>query len=64
MLRVAVIGTLVLPLAGTVNSAEIEYVTGDDIPAMGPYSPATALGDLVFTSGQIAFSAKQGKIYP
>ncbi len=62
MLRAVFFGALILPMAGNVVSAEIEYITGDNIPALGPYSPATVLGDLVFTSGQIAFSTKQGKI--
>ena len=62
VMRAAVLGCLVLPLLSHVASAEIEYITGDDIPALGPYSPATALGNLVFTSGQIAFNAELGKV--
>ena len=43
-------------------ATEIEYVSNENIATMGPYSPATAFGDLVFTSGQIALDAKEGKI--
>jgi len=53
---------LTLLLAASFAVADIEYIASEDLPALGPYTPATALGELVFTSGQIAYSAKQGKV--
>jgi len=41
---------------------DIEVVTGDDIPALGPYVPATVFAGVVYTSGQIAFDAESGTI--
>lgn len=43
-------------------AADIEVITGDNIPALGPYVPATVAGGVVYTSGQIAFDAETGKI--
>jgi len=51
---------LVAPAIGM--ATEIEYVSNEDIATLGPYSPATAFGDLVFASGQIAIDSKEGKI--
>lgn len=41
----------------------MENISTDKAPeAIGPYSQAVAQGDLIFTSGQIALSAKTQKI--
>ncbi len=41
----------------------IESLHTDDAPAaIGPYSQAVALGDLIFTSGQIALDPRTGEI--
>lgn len=53
---------LILPLAGCLAAADIEYVTSETLPALGPYTPATVISNLVFTSGQIAFDAEEGKV--
>ena len=53
---------LFLLLASKAMAAEIEIVTGENIPALGPYVPATVAGGVVYTSGQIAFDAMEGKI--
>jgi len=57
----------ILPLAFALSfnyamAADIEVITGENIPALGPYVPATVAGGVVYTSGQIAFDAKAGKI--
>lgn len=52
----------VLVLAGGVMASDIKLVTGDHIPALGPYVPTTVYAGVVYTSGQIAFDADTGKI--
>jgi len=56
------IGAIALSLACSTNAAEIEIITGEHIPALGPYVPATVSAGVVYTSGQIAFDAASGKI--
>ena len=51
-----------LLLAGAVMAADIEIVSGENMPALGPYVPATVFAGVVYTSGQIAFDADAGKI--
>lgn len=51
-----------LVLAGAVMASEIEVISGENIPALGPYVPATVFAGVVYTSGQIAFDASTGKI--
>ena len=53
---------IALSLSCSVLATEIEIITGDHIPALGPYVPATVPGNVVYTSGQIAFDAQAGKI--
>jgi 2-iminobutanoate/2-iminopropanoate deaminase len=53
---------LALSLAGSAMATDIEIVTGENIPAHGPYVPATVAGGVVYTSGQIAFDAREGRI--
>lgn len=48
--------------AADIRASDIETVTGKNIPALGPYVPATVYGGFVYTSGQIAFDATTGKI--
>lgn len=55
-------GVIALSLSCSVLASEIEIITGDHIPALGPYVPATVAGNVVYTSGQIAFDAQAGKI--
>lgn len=41
----------------------MKYIHTDNAPqAIGPYSQATVVGNLVFTSGQIAINPKNGNI--
>jgi len=51
-----------LSLSATASAGEIEIVTGEHIPALGPYVPATVANGVVYTSGQIAFDAGAGVI--
>lgn len=51
-----------LLLTSTAMAADIEVVTGENIPALGPYVPATVFAGVVYTSGQIAFDVNTGKI--
>ena len=53
---------IAVSLACGALASEIEVITGDHIPALGPYVPATVAGNVVYTSGQIAFDAQSGKI--
>jgi 2-iminobutanoate/2-iminopropanoate deaminase len=55
-------GLISLSLSFCAMAGEIEIITGDNIPALGPYVPATVANGIVYTSGQIAFDAKTGKI--
>jgi len=55
-------GLMTLSLACGAAASDIEIITGDHIPALGPYVPATVAGNVVYTSGQIAFDAQAGKI--
>ena len=52
----------VLLLSGAAAASGIEVITGEHIPALGPYVPATVANGVVYTSGQIAFDAQAGKI--
>ena len=61
-MKASLMGWLFLPLACSLAAAEIEYISSETLPALGPYTPATTTGDLVFTSGQIAFDATLGKV--
>jgi len=45
-----------------VFASEIEIISGEELPALGPYVPATVAGDVVYTSGQIAFDIETGGI--
>jgi 2-iminobutanoate/2-iminopropanoate deaminase len=49
-------------LSSAVAASGIEIITGEHLPALGPYVPATVAGDVVYTSGQIAIDAETGKI--
>ena len=41
----------------------MEYIATDKAPgAIGPYSQAVAVGDMIFTSGQIAINPETGNI--
>lgn len=51
-----------LLLTGAAMAADIEVITGENIPALGPYVPATVFAGVVYTSGQIAFDANKGEI--
>lgn len=51
-----------LTLSAGAAAADIEIVTGENIPALGPYVPATVANGVVYTSGQIAFDAGAGII--
>lgn len=55
-------GLMTLSLACGAAASDIEIITCDHIPALGPYVPATVAGNVVYTSGQIAFDAETGKI--
>ena len=55
-------GLAALLLSGALAASEIEIITGEHIPALGPYVPATVANGVVYTSGQIAFDAEAGKI--
>ena len=55
-------GFVALSLACSAAASDIGIITGDHIPALGPYVPATVAGNVVYTSGQIAFDAQAGKI--
>ncbi len=37
-------------------------VVGKGVPTAGPYSPAVRAGGLVFVSGQVGFSATEGRL--
>ncbi len=56
------LGLSALFLSGAVAASGIEIITGEHLPALGPYVPATVAGDVVYTSGQIAIDAETGKI--
>ena len=60
-MKASILACLLL-VSYSLAAADIEYIASEELPALGPYTPATAIGDLVFTSGQIAFDAKQGKV--
>lgn len=49
-------------LSANACAEDIRAVTGENIPAHGPYVPATVAGGVVYTSGQIAFDAERGAI--
>lgn len=55
-------GAIALSLSCGVLASGIEIITGEHIPALGPYVPATVAGNVVYTSGQIAFDAQAGTI--
>ena len=55
-------GAIALSLACNTQAADIEIITGEHIPALGPYVPATVAAGVVYTSGQIAFDAESGTI--
>ena len=55
-------GLAALLLSGALAASEIEIITGEHIPTLGPYVPATVANGVVYTSGQIAFDAESGKI--
>ena len=61
-MKASILAWLILPLASGLAAADIEYISSDALPALGPYTPATAISNLVFTSGQIAFDAELGKV--
>lgn len=62
-MNISQIAPLLLALSfNCAMAAEIEVITGENIPALGPYVPATVAGGVVYTSGQIAFDVKTGKI--
>jgi len=55
-------GLLALLLSGAVAASGIEIIAGDELPALGPYVPATVAGGVVYTSGQVAFDVERGRI--
>lgn len=55
-------GLIALLLSVSATAGEVQRITGDNIPALGPYVPATVANGVVYTSGQIAFDANTGKI--
>lgn len=55
-------GLIAMSLSFCATAGEIDLITGENIPALGPYVPATVANGVVYTSGQIAFSASEGKI--
>jgi len=55
-------GLIALSFSFGATAGEIEIITGDHIPALGPYVPATVANGIVYTSGQIAFDAESGEI--
>ncbi len=55
-------GAIALSLSCGALASGIEVITGEHIPALGPYVPATVAGNVVYTSGQIAFDAQTGTI--
>lgn len=55
-------GLIALSLSFSAVAGEIKIITADHILALGPYVPATVANGVVYTSGQIAFNAKEGKI--
>lgn len=55
-------GLIALSLSLSATAGEIKIITGDHIPALGPYVPATVANGVVYTSGQIAFDAEAGTI--
>ena len=61
-MKASILAFLLLPLSASLMASDIEYITDDALPALGPYTPATAISGLVFTSGQIAFDARLGKV--
>ena len=60
--RSVLTGLTALLISGAAAASEIEIITGEHIPALGPYVPATVANGVVYTSGQIAFDAQAGKI--
>lgn len=62
VMKALILGGFFLTLASSMVAADIEYIVSEALPSLGPYTPATAIGGLVFTSGQIAFDAEQGKL--
>ena len=60
--RRLLLGVASLSLSASAAAGEIEIVTGEKIPALGPYVPATVANGVVYTSGQIAFDAEAGVI--
>ncbi|MBE9539052.1 MAG: RidA family protein [Proteobacteria bacterium] len=61
-MKASILAWLILPLACGAGAVDIDYISSEALPALGPYSPATAISNLVFTSGQIAFDAELGKV--
>ena len=61
-MKIGILGCLSLFISCGLGAADIEYISSEELPALGPYTPATAIGNLVFTSGQIAFDAQAGKV--
>ena len=55
-------GLSALLLSAAAAASGVEIITGEHIPALGPYVPATVANGVVYTSGQIAFDAQAGKI--
>ena len=55
-------GLAALSLSFGIAAGDIQIITGENIPALGPYVPATVANGIVYTSGQIAFDPQQGKI--
>jgi len=61
-MRIPILACFTLSLVSGMAAADIEYISSEALPALGPYTPATAISDLVFTSGQIAYDAEAGKV--
>lgn len=55
-------GLAAMALSASVAASDIEIISGEKIPALGPYVPATVANGVVYTSGQIAFDAEAGVI--
>lgn len=46
----------------TAGAGDIGIIVDEDIPVRGPYVPATVVGNVVYTSGQIAVDPRTGEL--
>jgi len=61
-IRRVFLGLAALTVSAIATPGDIEVVTGEDLPALGPYVPATVANGVVYTAGQIAFDVETGMI--